>query len=188
MSLTALLQRRTVTPVTPANSTEVTAPGRAIAEGYPGYPGYPENSKGEDETGNAPLKTCASNDSGYHYVDENRQRRTIEIDCSEVTQVTGNDPPPLSPADLAAIEESVVERASILEFDAGMDRRQAEIVAQSAMRVFRALVAMPNGQDPRWLVLLAPGCDLAEARATLHGQFGPERVLEVVEHSGGMTL
>lgn len=98
------------------------------------------------------------------------------------------DPPPLSPADQVAIEESIVERAAILEHDAGMDRRQAEIAAQSAMRVFRALVAMPNGQDPRWLVLLAPGCDLAEARATLHGQFGPERVLEVVEHSGGMTL
>jgi hypothetical protein len=181
MSLTALLQRRTVTPVTPANSTEVTAPGRAIADGYPGYPGYTENSKGKDETGNAPLKTCTSNDSGYHYVDENRQRRTIEIDCSEVTQVTGNDPPPLSPADQAAIEESIVERASILEFDAGMARRQAEIAAQSAMRVYQALVTLPDGSSPRWLTLLAPGCDLAEARATLAHQFGPERVLDVRE-------
>ncbi|MCK7581742.1 MAG: hypothetical protein MZV65_43060 [Chromatiales bacterium] len=52
----------------------------------------------------------------------------------------------------------------------------------SAMKVYRALVAMPNGQPARWLILLAPGCDLAEARQTLAHQFGPERVLEVIEH------
>ncbi|MCK7581521.1 MAG: hypothetical protein MZV65_41780 [Chromatiales bacterium] len=50
------------------------------------------------------------------------------------------------------------------------------------MRVFRALIAMPNGQPPRWLVLLAPGCDLAEARQTLAHKFGAERVMEVIEH------
>jgi hypothetical protein len=93
MSLAALLKSRSVTPVTPANSTEVTAPGRAVAEGYPGYPSYPEKSKRETKTGDGPLKTCASSDSCYRYVDENRQRRTIEIDCSEVTQVTANDEP-----------------------------------------------------------------------------------------------
>lgn len=52
----------------------------------------------------------------------------------------------------------------------------------SAMKVYRALVAMPNGQPPRWLILLAPGCDLVEARQTLAHQFGSERVLEVIEH------
>lgn len=97
------------------------------------------------------------------------------------------DPPPLSPADQAAIEESIVERASILEFDAGMDRQQAEIAAQSAMRVYQALVTLPDGSSPRWITLLAPGCTMVEARATLAHQFGLERVLEVVEHSGGMT-
>ena len=78
--------------------------------------------------------------------------------------------------------EAFEERAAILEFDAGMERRQAETQAISAMRVYRALIAMPNGQPPRWLILLAPGCDPVEARQTLAHKFGAERVMEVVEH------
>ena len=91
-------------------------------------------------------------------------------------------PPPLSADDRDAIHEAIEERAAILEFDAGMERRQAEIAAQSAMRVFQALVTLPDGSSPRWITLLAPGCDLVEARQTLAHQFGPERVLEVIEH------
>ena len=90
MSLAALLQRRAVTPVTSSISTDVTAPGRAVAEGYAGYVGYAENSKGETKTDDAPLKACAPSVMGSLSVDENRQRRTIEIEVSGVTGVTAN--------------------------------------------------------------------------------------------------
>ena len=91
MSLAALLQRRAVTPVTSSISTDVTAPGRAVAEGYAGYVGYAENSKGETKTDDAPLKACAPSVMSRLSVDENRQRRTIEIEVSGVTGVTAND-------------------------------------------------------------------------------------------------
>lgn len=35
-----------------------------------------------------------------------------------------------------------------------------------------------------WLILIAPGCDLDEARRVLENQFGKERVIEVVENCG----
>lgn len=92
------------------------------------------------------------------------------------------DPPPLTADDQAAIQESIAERAAILTFDAGLTRAEAEATAQSAMRVYQALVTLPDGSSPRWITLLAPGCDLAEARQTLAHQFGAERVMEVVEH------
>jgi len=110
-----------------------------------------------------------------------RQHKLEIVALLAANDAAVSDPPPLTADDQAAIQESIVERAAILEFDAGMERRQAEIAAQSAMRVFRALIAMPNGQPPRWLILLAPGCDLVEARETLAHQFGPERVLTVLE-------
>lgn len=91
MSLAALLQRRAVTPVTSSISTDVTAPGRVITEGYVGYVGYAENSKGETKTDDAPLKACAPSVMSRLSVDENRQRRTIEIEVSGVTGVTAND-------------------------------------------------------------------------------------------------
>ena len=90
MSLAALLQRRAVTPVTSSISTDVTAPGRAVAEGYAGYVGYAENSKGEAKTDDVPPKACAPSVMSRLSVDENRQRRTIEIEGSGVTGVTAN--------------------------------------------------------------------------------------------------
>ena len=91
-----------------------------------------------------------------------------------------DQPPPLTPEDREAIAEAVEERAGILEFDAGLPRPVAETQAASAMRAFCALIAMPDAA-PRWLVMLAPRCDLAEARHALHLRFGPERVLEIQE-------
>ena len=88
--------------------------------------------------------------------------------------------PQLTAEDLEGITEAVEERAGILAFDAGLPRPEAERQAASAMRVFQAQIAMP-GADPRRLVLLAPGCDLEEARQTLNWRFGPERVLDVLE-------
>ncbi|MCK7578900.1 MAG: hypothetical protein MZV65_26360 [Chromatiales bacterium] len=90
MSLAALLQRRAVTPITSSVTTDVTVPGRAVAEGYAGYVGYAENSKGEAKTDDVPLKACAPIAIGRLSVDENRQRRTIEIEVSGVTGVTAN--------------------------------------------------------------------------------------------------
>ncbi|WP_200158655.1 hypothetical protein [Allochromatium vinosum] len=113
---------------------------------------------------------------------EIRQHKAELVALLAANDAAVSDPPPLTRAERQGIVDAIVERAAILEFDAGMERRQAETQAISAMRVFRALVAMPNGQPPRWLILLAPGCDLAEARQTLAHQFGAERVMEVVEH------
>ena len=79
-----------------------------------------------------------------------------------------------------AVAEAIEERAGILEFDAGLPRPIAETQAVSAMRVYRALIAMPDAA-PRWLVMLAAGCDLAKARHALDLRFGEDRVLETQE-------
>jgi hypothetical protein len=50
------------------------------------------------------------------------------------------------------------------------------------MRVYQyRLVERPD----TWLTLLAPGCDLADARRSLALRFGPERLIEVREHRAG---
>ena len=72
------------------------------------------------------------------------------------------------------------ERAAIREFEGGEPRQIAEREARLAMRIFDALVAMPEG-DPRparWVTLLLPGCDLPQAQAAAAWRF-PGRVLEV---------
>ncbi|MCK7581520.1 MAG: hypothetical protein MZV65_41775 [Chromatiales bacterium] len=46
--------------------------------------------------------------------------------CWPANDAAVPDPPPLTADDQAAIQESITERAAILEFDAGMERRQAE--------------------------------------------------------------
>lgn len=91
-------------------------------------------------------------------------------------------PPALTPDERADIAESIAERAAIREYEAGETRVQAEHEARSAMRVYQMLVAMPDGSDPRWVTMIAPGCDLAEARRSAALRFGPERVLEVLPH------
>ena len=88
-------------------------------------------------------------------------------------------PPPLTPDQQADIQEAIDERAAILEFEAGLPRPEAETQATSAMRVYRYRVTdKPND----WLVMIAPGCDLEEARRTLIARFGSERLLEVQIH------
>jgi hypothetical protein len=87
-------------------------------------------------------------------------------------------PPPLTPDERADLAEAIAERAAIMEHDGGLSRQAAEAAAAARMRVYRLHIAMPDG-PPRWAVLLAPGCDLAEATRTAHNQFGAERVLSV---------
>jgi hypothetical protein len=88
--------------------------------------------------------------------------------------------PPLSSADHAAIRESIEERAAIQQFDGGLSRQEAETEARAAMRVYRVRVAMPDGRAPRWATMLAPNCDLGEARRAACGTFGADRVLDVI--------
>ena len=88
------------------------------------------------------------------------------------------NPPPLSPADHDAIREAIEERVAIREFDAGEARQVAERAARSAMRVYQYRL---TDRPDTWLTMLAPGCDLDEARRTLALRFGAERVIEVRE-------
>lgn len=90
-------------------------------------------------------------------------------------------PPPLTPADRAAIAERIEERAAIQEHDAHLPRPVAEQEARAGMRVYRVLVAMGKGEADRWVTMLAPQCDLTEATRAARGQFGPARVLDIVE-------
>jgi hypothetical protein len=87
----------------------------------------------------------------------------------------------LSEEDLESIDEAIEERAAIREFDGGETREVAERNARSAMRIFRYRVA---DKPSSWLALIAPGCDLTEARRHLELQFG-ERLLEVIERRHG---
>ncbi|RKT47496.1 hypothetical protein [Thiocapsa rosea] len=78
-------------------------------------------------------------------------------------------PPPLSDAGHEAIREQ----------EAGEPREVAEREVAAGMRVFQYRLAdKPN----RWLIVLAPGCDLDEARHALTLRFGPERLIDVREH------
>ena len=84
--------------------------------------------------------------------------------------------PPLSASDQDAIHEAIEERAAILEFEAGRSRTEAETQATLSMHVYRYRVT-DRPQD--WLTLIAPGCDLEEARQSLLWQFGADRLIEV---------
>jgi hypothetical protein len=91
--------------------------------------------------------------------------------------------PDLSPADEGAINEAIEERAAIRQFDGGESRETAEREARSAMRVYRALIAMPDDRPPRWVTTLLPGVDdVEEARQAAGWQFGSERVIDVVAY------
>jgi hypothetical protein len=93
-------------------------------------------------------------------------------------------PPALTGSDLADIQEALLERAAIREFDGGESRGQAEQHAREAMRVYQVRVAMDPG-TPVWVTMIAPGCDLPEATAAAYNRFGAERVLAVRERPPG---
>jgi hypothetical protein len=78
-----------------------------------------------------------------------------------------------------AIAEHLAERAAIQEYDGGLTRKQAEAEARRALRVFEyRLTENPDS----WLVLIAPGCDLDEARESLRQRFG-NRLLDTRKHN-----
>lgn len=88
------------------------------------------------------------------------------------------DPPPLTVDDRAEIQEAIEERAAIQEFDGGLPRAEAERQARIRMRAYHVHVAQRQAAAI-WLVILAPGCELPEARAAAARQFGAERVLDI---------
>ena len=52
--------------------------------------------------------------------------------------------------------------------------------ARAALRVYEYRLSDYGDKGP-WLILLAPGCDLAEAERSLRNRFGVDRVLAVRE-------
>ena len=92
------------------------------------------------------------------------------------------EPPALTPEERADIAEAIEERSAIRQFDGGEDRATAEARAVSAMRVYRLLVAMGDGEEPRWITMLAPNTDLSEAERTANLKF-PGRVRAVIPNT-----
>jgi hypothetical protein len=86
-----------------------------------------------------------------------------------------NPPPAIPHEDQQAIDE----RAAIGELDGGEPRAVAEREARSAIRVYQYRI---TDKPTSWLTLIAPGCDLEEARRIVTNQFGAARVLDVVPH------
>ena len=78
------------------------------------------------------------------------------------------------------VREHLEERAAIREHDGGEPREKAEAEARKALRVYEYRLSDYGDKGP-WLILLAPGCDLAEAERSLRNRFGVDRVLAVRE-------
>ncbi len=77
---------------------------------------------------------------------------------------------------MESVQEAIEERAAITEYDGGLPRGEAETQAKARMRVYEYKLT----DGPRWLVMLAPGCDLLEAQRSLRQKFG-ERFVSVRE-------
>jgi len=111
-----------------------------------------------------------------------QQRAWIRAHKTDLLRMA-SDPlgPPgeLSEDDRAAVQEAIDERAAIRELDGGEPRAIAEREARSAMRVYQYRI---TDKPTSWLTLIAPGCDLEEARRIVTNQFGAARVLEVVPY------
>jgi hypothetical protein len=87
-------------------------------------------------------------------------------------------PPDLSSADEEAIAEAIEERAAIREFEGGESSETAKCEARVAMCAFRYRL---TDEPSTWITMIAPGCELEEARRTLDLRFG-KRLLDVVRH------
>ncbi len=92
------------------------------------------------------------------------------------------EPPALAPEELESIEEAVAERSAIRQHDGGEDRQIAETRAASAMKVYRLLIAMGEGEEARWITMLAPNTALDEAEHTARLKFGT-RLLRIIPNT-----
>ncbi|MDH5325331.1 MAG: hypothetical protein OEZ68_02370 [Gammaproteobacteria bacterium] len=73
------------------------------------------------------------------------------------------------------IREAVEERAAILEFEANIPRKDAEKQARLAIKVYEYRL---NTSPETWLKMVAPGCNLEDARQFCFNTFGNE-LLEI---------
>jgi hypothetical protein len=78
------------------------------------------------------------------------------------------------------IREAIKERAGILEHDCGLLRSTAEQEAIKGIRVYTYRHAEKPNQD---LIAILPGCNLAEAEASLKGRFGDDLIFVLNEYS-----
>ena len=106
----------------------------------------------------------------------------LEIASNKASLLDLLTPPALTTEERENIAEAIEERAAIREFDAGEDRATAEVKAVSAMRVYRLLIARGEGEEPRWITMLAPNTDLSEAERTANLKF-PGRVRAVIPNT-----
>jgi|GEM_PF-1834169 len=88
--------------------------------------------------------------------------------------------PKLSNDDLDNIKEHLDERAAIQQFDGGLSQSEAERQAESNMRVFHYRI---TDYPDSWMVMIAPGCDLDEAKRTVNAKFGNDRVIDIREYN-----
>ena len=103
-----------------------------------------------------------------------QQRAWIRAHKVELLQLLGGAVP-ASPKPTAEDQEANAGRAAGCGPDGGESR---EAAARHAMRVYRyRLIDKPD----TWLTMIAPDCDLEEARRSLRLRFG-ERLAAVVEH------
>jgi hypothetical protein len=100
------------------------------------------------------------------YCDSNGSTHAEDFELAEREQKTEIDAQ-------EAIEEHLGERAAIMEFDGGLPRDQAETEARRALQVFKYRI---TDSPDSWLVLIAPGCDLDDARESLRRRFGSRLV------------
>jgi hypothetical protein len=80
--------------------------------------------------------------------------------------------PPLGAADRVAIEEHLVERAAIREFDGGQSHPEAESAARSEVLACRLLLDRGADTAPGWTLALLPGLDLADAHRHAQKRYG----------------
>jgi len=92
---------------------------------------------------------------------------------------TSTEPPDLTLEQRNGIQDVIAERAAIQEHDGGISRSEAEAQASHAMRVYRYRL---TDRPTDWLIMIAPGCELGEARRSLIARFGRERLLDVRIH------
>jgi len=160
-TLATLATLATQTLASPADEPIVPDAQSVGAKPYPQYPQYPQNSN---------IGDCG--DIG----DRDRAPHLAVAPDAPIV-------PALTSEDHEAIAEAIAERAAVREYDGGEHRDVAERNARASMRAFRYRLT----DKPRsWLVLIAPSCDLTEARRHLALRFG-ERLLDVVEHRPGMV-
>ena len=74
------------------------------------------------------------------------------------------------------LDEAIEEKAAILEYEAGMPRRQAEERAPGAVGVFNYVLADCPGKV---FTMLSPGSSLEEARRLIEHQYGADRVVDL---------